>query len=592
MGARRGVLLVLAGLGAAGLGLVGSGTHVLRRPELATVDARFAVRGKQHPPRDVVVVGLDAQSLDDLDRRPPIPRRLHARMIDILRRDGAKVIAYDFQFTQASPVADDNALFLAIRRAGNVVLGTTIVGPRGQTNGLLIARNLRAVRAVAASTNFPPRAHRAGVIRRLPHDERGLPSFAVATAQAYLGRPLDRKGFAGDGAWIDFAGPAGTIAAIQFSKVLAGKLPDSTFRGKVVVVGATDPILQDVHPTAAGEGMPGPEINANAIATILDRFPLRDPPGWLAFVLIAGGGLALPLAASRLKGLRWLPVAALLALLYPVAAQLAFDGGTVLPIAAPALALLAGFLAVLAVAHATDLRERRRLRTAFARFVPTEVLDDVIAQADGGLRLGGTQRDATVLFCDLRGFTTVAEHLPAERVIGLLNRYLTEMSDAILDAGGTVVSYMGDGIMAVFGAPLAQADHADRALRAAREMLGLRLAAFNAWAGQELRMGVGICTGPVMSGNVGSDRRLEYAAVGDTTNTASRLEGMTKDAGCPILIAESTRAALRDGDGGLRLVGELDVRGRTARLKAWTFANDSGAGVDAGPAGPAVSSER
>jgi adenylate cyclase len=505
-------------------------------------------------------------------------------MIDTLRDAGAKVIAYDFQFTETTTARDDNALLLALRRAGNVVLGTTIVNPGPQTTVLGNAENLRAARAVAASTNFPARSHRGGVIRRLPHDELGLPSFAVAAAERALGRPAEHARFGGDGAWIDFAGPPGTVTTYSFSDVLDGRHAGA-LRGRVVVVGATDPLLQDIHPTAAGAAMPGPEIHANAIATVLGDFPLRDPPGWLALLLIAGGGLAVPLAAGALRGLRWLPVPLALGLGYLLAAQLAFDGGTILPVAAPLLALLAGSLAVLAVAYATDLRDRRRLRAAFARFVPAQVVDDVVAQS-GGTRLGGTQRDATVLFCDLRGFTTVAEQLPAERVIELLNGYLTEMSDAILDHGGTVVSYMGDGIMAVFGAPLAQDDHADRALRAAREMLGERLARFNAAAGQRLAMGIGICSGPVMSGNVGSDRRLEYTAVGDTTNSASRLEAMTATANVTVLISDATRAALRDGDGDLREVGELEVRGRSARLRAWTFADDSGAGEIAGPAGP------
>jgi adenylate cyclase len=555
---------VLAGLAAAGIGVAGSSTHVLRRPELATVDARFDVRGHETQRRDVVFVGIDSSTLAALDVRPPIPRRIHARMIRRLAAGGAKVIAYDLQFQGRTTDRDDNALLLALRRAGGVVVGTSIYDPVKGVPVLGGDAGVRFARAIAGSTNFAPGTHRGGVIRRVNHDDLGLPMFAVAAAQRFLGHEVDRARFAGDGAWIDYR----DVPKLSFIDVLRGR---GDVRGKVVVVGADDPILQDVHPTPLAESTPGPAINASAIATILDGFPLRDPAGWLALVLIAGLGLLTPLAALRLTGLRWLPIPVVLALAYLVAAQLAFDGGTVLPVAAPLVALVFGAAGTLAVAYATDLRERRRLRTAFARFVPAEVVDDVVGQADGA-RLGGVERQATVLFCDLRGFTTVAETMPAERVIELLNRYLTEMSDAVLDHGGTVVSYMGDGIMAVFGAPLASDDHADRAVAAAREMLGPRLATFNAAAGQELTMGVGLCSGPVMSGNVGSDRRLEYAAVGDTTNTASRLEGMTRGQGVEILIAETTKAALRDGEGGLRFVGELQVRGREATVRAWTFA--------------------
>ena len=198
----------------------------------------------------------------------------------------------------------------------------------------------------------------------------------------------------------------------------------------------------------------------------------------------------------------------------------------------------------------------------------------MLARTDGDLRLGGVRMEATVLFSDLCGFTTFAETLPAEEVIDILNRYLSEMSDAILSNGGTLVSYMGDGIMAVFGAPIEQADHADRALAAAREMLGDRLPRFNAWLkelGHEpLRMGIGLNSGPLMSGNVGHERRLEYTTIGDTTNTASRLEAMTKETSHSLFVAESTRALLNGDADGLVFVGELAVPGRHAQIRVWS----------------------
>jgi adenylate cyclase len=181
------------------------------------------------------------------------------------------------------------------------------------------------------------------------------------------------------------------------------------------------------------------------------------------------------------------------------------------------------------------------------------------------------------MFSDLRGFTSFAEALPVTRVIEVLNRYLGEMSEAILDHGGTLVAYMGDGIMAVFGAPIEQDDHADRGLAAAREMLGPRLATFNRYLIDEglhetgFRMGVGLNSGPVMSGNVGSERRLEYTAIGDTTNTAARLEGMTKGTPHMLFAAESTRDMLQTPVDELFFVGEFDVRGREAQIRLWSL---------------------
>jgi adenylate cyclase len=569
-------LLAATGLIAAALGILAWATDAFESLEVRTIDARFSLRGEEKAP-DVAVVGIDEQTIEDLEMRPPFPRSIHGRVIDRLRRDGAKIIAYDLEFTEPTDVEEDNALFDATRRAGNVVLATSRVGPRGQTDVFGGPEGVREARATVGSTNLDTIS---GRVYRFLHDENGLPSFPVAAAERATGRPVGREHFDDDDdqAWIDFAGPPSTIETTSLSRVLEGRFRPGMFRDKIVVVGSTALILQDIQSTAAGENMPGPEIVANAISTILDGFPLDEPPGWLAVVLIALLGLAAPLAAVPLHGLRWLGPALLALGVYIVAVQLAFAGGSILPVVPALLAFVVGLLATLAVTYATELRDRRRLRAQFARFVPASVVDEVVARAEHeDLRLGGVRREGTVLFCDLRGFTAAAEAMAAERVIDVLNHYLSEMSEAILDHGGTVVSYMGDGIMAVFGAPLEQEDHRDRAVAAAREMATTRLERFNAWVreagvGDGFRMGIGVCSGPVMSGNVGSQRRLEYAAVGDTTNMASRLEAMTKEAGHPVLIAETTAKWLASGaEDGLVYVGELPVRGRTATVKVWTL---------------------
>jgi adenylate cyclase len=207
--------------------------------------------------------------------------------------------------------------------------------------------------------------------------------------------------------------------------------------------------------------------------------------------------------------------------------------------------------------------------------VPEQVADQLIARGDEEPHLAGVELDATVLFCDLRGFSGFAEQQAASVVIGLLNRYLEEMADAVLAHEGTVVSYMGDGMMAVFGAPVEQPDHARRGLEAAQEMIGVRLERVNAWLAQRglekrLALGVGLNSGPVMSGTVGSTRRLEYTAVGDTTNVASRLQALTAELGTPLLMAHSTRERLGDL-AGLAEVGEAEVRGRAAPERLWTL---------------------
>jgi adenylate cyclase len=224
--------------------------------------------------------------------------------------------------------------------------------------------------------------------------------------------------------------------------------------------------------------------------------------------------------------------------------------------------------------------ERERLRGVFARFLPEPMVDEVLLRADGDLRLGGVRLVSTAVFADLRGFTGFAERTPPDDVIAVLNRYFGEMSDAVLDNGGTLVAFLGDGLIAVFGAPIECHDHADRAVAAAREMRDVRLPRFNDWAleqgyGERFRMGIGMSSGPLMSGNVGSERRLEYTAIGDTVNTASRLEAMTKTTGRSILVAESTRDALLNPPHDLSFVGELDVRGRESKIRTWTLRRSS-----------------
>jgi adenylate cyclase len=261
---------------------------------------------------------------------------------------------------------------------------------------------------------------------------------------------------------------------------------------------------------------------------------------------------------------------------YAVAAQLLFDGGTIVAVVHPLVALVLTLGAALGVRALEEAVERERIRDLFGRFAPAQVVEQAIASADGDLRLAGARMTATVMFSDLRGFTSFAEKLDPALVIQILNRYLAEMSDAIMSERGTLVTFLGDGIMAVFGAPVAIDDHADRALAAAREML-VRLDAFNAWLGPQIagdgfRIGIGLNSGTVMSGNVGSAQRLEYTAIGDTTNIASRLQAMTKGTPHQVLIAASTVESLRAGADGLRSLGELPLRGRSRGIDVYTLA--------------------
>jgi adenylate cyclase len=394
----------------------------------------------------------------------------------------------------------------------------------------------------------------------------------VVSAEVF-GRTVPRFG----DAWIDYRGPPGTVPTLSFSRVLHGDFDPARVRGKIVVVGAGAPSLQDVHPTSVGrdELTAGAEIHANAISTVLDGLPLNEAPRWVAVVLVLLVGVLGPLLWRRLRG--WRALLALAAVvLYVVLAQLAFGAGLILPVVYPLLAAAVAAAGVLVIAATAAAYERERVRERFARFVPAGVVDDALARAEDDLRLGGARVEATVIFCDLRAFSTFSEHRPPEEAIAVINRYLEEMSEPIRSHGGTLLRYSGDGILAMFGAPIEQADHADRALAAVREMAGPRLARLNAWVrerglGEGFEIGIGVNSGEVMCGHVGSEWRVEYTAVGDPVNTASRLEAMTKDFEHAVLVAETTRERLQHEAPDLVYVDSREVRGRQAKASLWTL---------------------
>ncbi len=580
---------------AVALALLSHATGLLNRTELQTIDARFSVRGPQPQlVSNLMVVGVDDATFSRFTQLAvsthgrfkaawPFPRRYEARVIANLARAGARQIAVDIQFTEPTDRRDDDALALAIWHAGHVVLATTAVGPRGSTSVLGGNANLwRFGHSVAADATVFPDGD--GSLRRMRYSFQGLESFAPAIAGEVLRHRISPALYGGPSQLqpVDYAGPPGTVPYLSFWRVYEGRFPSASVRGKVVIIGATAPTLQDRHVTptsgsaGSGELMSGPEIQANMVATVLHRIPLRFGAGWVNVLMIMLLGSLVPLLGMRGWALRALFSGVAAGVVYVLGAQLAFNSGTIIAVADPLLALVLGTIGTLTVVYLGEAFERQYARTTFARFVPPDVVDQVLASTDDDLRLAGVERVCTVMFSDLRGFTQFSETQPVERVIAVVNHYLNEMSQAIMGQGGTLISYMGDGIMAVFGAPLEQPDHADRALRAAREMIGPRLAAFNAWLEQQgypsgLKMGVGLNSGKVMCGNVGAEQRVEYTAIGDTTNTASRLEGMTKGQPQMLFVAESTRELMLEAPADLGYVGEFEVRGREAKLRVYSL---------------------
>jgi adenylate cyclase len=593
----RRVLLAVVALGATGLAIVAYETDLLRSLELSTVNTRFSIRGHQRPPANIVLVEIDERTFDELDLQWPFPRRVHAKVIEDIARDHPRAIAYDVQFSEASACplstkgtqpppgecpqarSDETALLEALENAGGrTVMTTTETEGDGKTRFLGSEGNplLSEVGSRPANGLLP--TDPGGVLRRVSYAVGGLKTLAVASTEVATGRRVRASEFDGGPAWIDYYGPENSFRRVSLSTVYLGHVPRGFFRGKIVVVGPSAPTLQDIHPTSTARQMPGAEVQASAIATVLRGLPLRSSAAWLDLALIVLLGCATPLATLRFGSIATVGLALALAAAFTVGVQVAFDNGRVVSFVYPLGALILSAAGALSVQLVTVAFERERVRDLFSRFVPENV-DEVLASAGGELRLGGVQREGTVMFTDLRGFTSFAETLTPDRVIEVLNRYLSEMSDAILDHGGTLVAYMGDGIMAVFGAPIVQPDHADRALSTAREMLAVRLPRFNGWLreqglGEGFRMGIGLNSGRVMSGNVGSERRVEYTAVGDTTNVAARIEQLTKGTPHQLMLSGATKESLTAQPEDLAFVDEIELRGRRTEIAIWALAEE------------------
>jgi len=327
----------------------------------STVDVRFSLRGKQRPNPGVVVVGIDNASLGGLPRYP-FSRTLHARVIDRLHDAGARLIVYDISFDRPTTPRADEALLGAAAAGAPVVFATSLISSTGRTQVLGGAENLRRAGDRAAAADLLPDSD--GVLRHTLEQVNGLPTVAAAVAQE-LGRSAAARARLRHG-WIDFPGPPGTVGEISFGRVLRGRFDPASVRGKVVVVGATASVLQDLHDTAAGSPMSGPEVQADAIATALAGSPLRSPRLGVTLLLIALLAAIAPIAGVRLGTLGVALVGVAAFALWSLAAQLAFDADAVLDYADPLLALALGTGGTLVGSLWVDRRERMRLRELFA----------------------------------------------------------------------------------------------------------------------------------------------------------------------------------------------------------------------------------
>ena len=594
------------------LGLAG-----LVRQELATLDLRYRLRGQQPVAPEVVLLTIDQRSLvadeftaAELAANPqlaalagfPFPRRVYAAALDRLVAAGAQVVGIDLLFL--TPKEEDDQLQAALtRHQQHVVLGSNFSddGQQLMTPTPVIPAEL-TVASLTGYVNYWPDPD--GVVRRCKFkttaaEIAGLPpaaaepvfaSFDWQIAQRYQpGRP-------DAAAYINFTGPTGSFPSYPFYELFYTKTWDrnlqhgDVFRGKIVLIGPGGNFQHDQHPTPWGV-MNGVEVHAAGIATLLHGPAPHDAPTWLGLLLIAGlaglGATALNTGAHPLAKLGFLGTGCLG--YFGLASLVFVRGGLILPVAAPVWTVVGGGVLGIAMQVAIERLEKLRVRRTLEKYVSGPVAAEILRHShEYENSLGGERKSVTILFSDIRDFTSISERSDPLALVQQLNEYFTVMVDIVMKHDGTLDKYIGDAIMAVYGSPLSAgtAEDAWRAVQTAAEMRTQLKVLQQTWAAQGrpvLRIGIGINHGDVVVGNIGSPRRMEYTVIGDAVNVASRVEGLNKQCGTDILLTESVYTLVRE-----RVVAQClemaAVKGREQKLTVYAL---TGLVTDPPPAAPA-----
>lgn len=444
-----------------------------------------------------------------------------------------------------------------------------------------------------------------GVVRWMPlmieAGEELFPPLPVLCAWHYLGRPqlmvqVGRYGVDGvrigerfirtdeqGQLLINYLGPVKTFPHFSIADILRGKVARGTFKDKIVLVGATALGIHDLRSTPFSPVYPGVEIQATVIDNILTQHFMGGPEWSKMYDLLAiiTLGALIGIALPRMGALKGLLVAAGLFGLYIFVAQWLFvNAGVWLNMVYPLLVLSANYTALTVYYYVTEERERKKIKETFKHYVAPIVIEEMLKEP-GRLKLGGEQKVLTVLFSDLEGFTTYSERYAPREMIEILSDYYERMTEEIFAHQGTLKEYVGDELMAIFGAPVEQPDHAERACAAALAMRERRHALGSEWAKSgrpRLRARTGINSGPMLVGNLGSKYRFAYGVLGDQVNLGSRLEGLNRIYGTEILIGENT-ARLVAGSFLLREIDMVRVKGKKQAVRIYELLARSTASV-------------
>jgi adenylate cyclase len=594
---------------------------LFERIDMKLKDSRLIWRGPRTPDARVVIAALDPKSIKEVGRWP-WPRTDVAELISNLQWYGAKVIGLDMIFSEpdnsCNGAENDLILGKSIFNAGNVVAGyffradhlavddaafahiasTRLEAKISQDvksvplfsfNGIDL--NIAAVAGQGALDHgfFTVMPEQDGLYRRAVllalFNGDIFASLSLKCLSYFIEQPIDLQITTGgvssftlgstripvDTAGrmpLNYYGPAGSFRTVSAVDVIKKRLPADALKGTLVFVGATETGIFDLRPTPFDPVLPGVEIHATLASNVLQNNFIRHNDEtrrlerWAIIIIPVVLGLLLSLAPGSLTGLL-IYIAG--GGVYIVANYRAFvmyhhDMTIIYPLLGISLTYLGGE----AYRSLVVDRKGRQLKKAFSSYVSPDLVKQIEKNPDR-LILGGEQRELSILFSDIRGFTTFSESLSPQELVVLLNEYLTPMTRIVLEERGTLDKFIGDAVMALFNAPLTVPDHATRACAAAVKMmeeLEVLNVGFVARGMQTIDIGIGINTGPAVVGNMGADIRFDYTAIGDSVNLASRLEGLNKQYGSNILVSEETRKQVQDPRFVFREVDRVRVKGK------------------------------
>ncbi|MDM8553158.1 adenylate/guanylate cyclase domain-containing protein [Desulfococcaceae bacterium HSG7] len=547
-------------------------------------DRLFSLRGVQPPPADIIVAAIDEASFGVIDKQWPWPRSLHAQLIDRLFEAGAKTVVFDIIFAERSLPAEDRELAAAIGRHPHLLLPLDIdiveEGAYLQQTVVETHPDLMKFQRESGFINLPPDSD--GFIRRVSIIDGFFKSLSMLAALDYDASVLPP---ASPYALINFIGPPRTIKTVSYYQALDPNrhLPPNFFKDKLVFVGLSLKSTVDLErkgdhypiPFTRIQGgyMAGVEIHAQITHNIIQQCFIRR----LSFTGILICGIFLWIGSALIFFRTRPPIGlAVLVLAWGAGTGIALWLFSIKQFYVPLITIMAPVTACYLVSpfilYWQTWKETKFIRQAFSTYVSPAVVKQLTKNPEL-LELGGKAVEITAFFSDLEGFTGISEKLQPAELVELLNEFLTEMTDIILKHEGTVDKFEGDAIIAFFGAPNPLENHALSAVRASVEMQ-MRLAELREkWQAQNkpaLKMRIGLCSGIAVVGNMGSAKRMDYTMMGDTVNTAARLEGVNKTYGTYTLISQTT-ADLAGDKFICREIDKIKVLGKKEPVTIYTL---------------------